>query len=1097
MTEKTITAELSSVFDPQSIQGRILARWDEQKPFAAGTRPAAPPYVIMMPLPNVTGALHMGHAMDNVMQDLLTRWHRMQGDDALWQPGTDHAGIATQAVVERRLFEIEGRTRHDIGREELVRRIWAWKDEYQTRIVTQQKAMGCGCDWARQRFTMDPVCSAAVREAFFRLFRDRLIYRGDRLVNWDCALRTAVSDDEIEVRETSGAFYYLKYPVIDPKPGEPEYVIVATTRPETMLGDTAVACHPQPALALEKAIRDEEKKLQKATSKTRNEHKQELERLHARVASHQAALEQLAAMARDGRMIRLPLQERAIPLITDEWAKPALGSGCVKITPAHDPNDYDVQRRHADRVAIVNILNEDGTLNEHAGAYRGLDRFDARKKVFKDLEALGLVEKTEQRLIELGYSDRSNTIVEPYLSKQWFVRMGDVPGGVHLGRDAGVELKAPGLAQAAIDAANGVWRSPTGRQLEFFPDDRYKLMYEGWLGAKRDWCISRQLWWGHQIPVWRATFATVDDLARAVAGLPDDRDLVHAWIGEAGGEQRELAEGLAWARAQRDAHGDARDAQRFDLEVCLRSEAADQRYADALVALGLMRDPDVLDTWFSSALWPFSTLGWPDPDHAKIDPGQTSLRATENQPSALERFYPGSCLVTGRDIVTLWVARMVMLGLHAMGDLPFTHVFVHANIQDGKGVRMSKSKGNGIDPLDIIDSHGVDAMRYVLCEMQTGSQDIRIPVQAISPFSEERQLVDLATAQPVEKRLGQYVDPVTKQAFDVIGTWEGVPKARTTSDRFDIGRNFCNKLWNATRFLLGRVSQAGRLEYRPLSLTALPPEDRWLLSRLSNAARTVTASLADYNPSQALAAARDFFRGDLCDWYIEIAKPREDPQKDQVLAAVLDQTLRLLHPIIPFITEELWAHLGAVAPVRGIDAPFDGITPVLVRASWPQARPEWEDKALEAELERMRGVITAIRDLRAVYKVPKGKLDAVVRVPAEALRSLQSLERHIISLADLSSLQMGEAVERPRNAAMKVSGDADVFVTGLFDPATERARLEKETESVTRQLDGLLKRLDNAAFLEKAPEQAAAAKAKAAELQAQLRTLEESLGALS
>jgi len=500
--------EIPKHYVPTEVEGTVYRRWREARAFAAVPGSAPERYVIMMPLPNVTGALHMGHAMDNVMQDLLIRWHRMMGHDTLWMAGTDHAGIATQAVVEKRLFELEGKTRHDIGREALCQRIWDWKEQYQKRIIGQLQSMGCSADWDRLRFTMDEVCARAVRFTFFRMFRDGLIHRANRLVNWDCQLQTAVADDEIVYEEVQGGFWYLRYPVIDPGPGEPGHVVVATTRPETMLGDTAVACHPDPGGALESLIRETREKLQAAPQRDRAALTEELQGYEARRETHLPVLRKLAAMARDGRRVLLPLLDRPIPLILDEWAKPGLGSGCVKITPAHDPNDFDVWQRHAGEIESINILNPDGTLNQNAGPYSGLDRFAARERVVEDLEKLHLLDSFEEHAVEVGHSDRSKTPIEPYLSLQWFVRMGDVEEGILCGRGTEKEFRAPGLAQAAMDAAGDNWRSPTGRSVKFHPDgDRYKKTYLSWLAEKRDWCISRQLWWGHRIPIWRGSWS--------------------------------------------------------------------------------------------------------------------------------------------------------------------------------------------------------------------------------------------------------------------------------------------------------------------------------------------------------------------------------------------------------------------------------------------------------------------------------------------------------------------------------------------------------------------------------------------------------------
>ncbi|MBP8301033.1 MAG: class I tRNA ligase family protein, partial [Planctomycetes bacterium] len=502
-----MSTELPAKYEPQTLEPAVTARWLETKAFAASPDARDQRYVVMMPLPNVTGALHMGHAMDNVMQDLLIRWHRMQGDNSLWQAGTDHAGIATQAVVEKRLKEIEGKTRHDIGREALVQRIWEWKAQSQTRIQNQQQAMGCSCDWDRTRFTMDEVCARAVRHTFFAMFRDGLIFRGNRLVNWDCALQTAVADDELYKETVQGKFYYLRYPVKDPAAGEPTHVIVATTRPETMLGDTAVAVHSDPARALREAIVAQQEKLAAASDKEKEAAQHELDRLQARERDLLPVLVQIAAMAKAGRTLLLPLINRQIPLLLDDWADPSLGTGCVKITPAHDPNDYQVWQRHQ-HIGAISVLAADGTINQNGGKYQGQDRFAARKAVMADLQALDLVLKIEDRTIEVDHSDRSKTIVEPFLSKQWFVRMADVEGGVVMGRGTTKEFRAPGLAEVAMMATAGTLPpladgTPRTRVM-FHPDqDRYRKMYDQWLAEKRDWCISRQLWWGHRIPVWR------------------------------------------------------------------------------------------------------------------------------------------------------------------------------------------------------------------------------------------------------------------------------------------------------------------------------------------------------------------------------------------------------------------------------------------------------------------------------------------------------------------------------------------------------------------------------------------------------------------
>ncbi len=1079
---------LATTYEPGPTQSSVMRRWVEADAFAAVPDGRGPDerYVIMMPLPNVTGALHMGHAMDNVMQDLLIRWRRMQGRNVLWQPGTDHAGIGTQAVVEKRLLELEGKTRHDIGRDALVERILAWKDEYQQRIVRQQQEMGCSADWKRQRFTMDPVCTRAVREAFFRLFQDGLVTLGDRLVNWDCLLQTAVSDDEVYHETVQGHFWHLRYPVIDPKPGEPTHVTVATTRPETMLGDTAVACHPDPERALETAIEAARAAALAAPSKERAEKQAELERLEARRETHLPTLLRLVEMAKDGRHVMLPLLDRAIPLILDAWAKPELGSGCVKITPAHDPNDHAVWERHRDQIGRINILNPDGTLDAEAGPYAGMDRFEARDAVVSDLEKEGLLEAVEDREVEVGHSERSRSPIEPYLSKQWFVRMGDVEGGVVFGRGTPNEFRAAGLAEIASDAALGSWTSPTGRALAFHPA-RYLGPYASWLSEKRDWCISRQLWWGHRIPVWSRTLETRAQTLGVLAEIPHaDGDGLATWIVDASGT----------ARGPTEAHGLPSDGP-FTIQVCLRGSEADRAYAARIEAAGLAQDPDVLDTWFSSACWPFSTLGWPDPETAPVEPGQRALGASKDGPDSFAFYYPGSCLVTGRDIITLWVARMLVFGLYLHGDVPFTDCFVHANILDGKGVRMSKSRGNGIDPVDIIEGYGADAMRYLLADLETGNQDVRLPVQARCPSCEA--LVELAEARH-GKTIFTYLCTACSAEFDVLGTMSDVPPATITSDRFEAGRNFCNKLWNAARFVFLNLGE--RLEHRPLAPEDLAPEDRWILSRLARAVGRVTEGLEAYAPSTAIGAARDFFWNELCDWYLELVKPRLKPEAAggtarQVLGFVLDQVLRLLHPFVPFITESLWEHLGEIAPARGIERAIE-VPSLLIHAPWPSPRTTDLDEALEAEIDRLQGTIRRLRDLRARYAVPPRKdLPVAIRAPA-ALSETLGRQAHLLrDQARISELRLGPDAEPPANAATQVFEEMEIFLGGVLDPEKERARLGKERAKLLERIQGGEKRLQNPGFVERAPAKVVEAeRTRLEDLRRELELLERNLAAL-
>jgi valyl-tRNA synthetase len=1082
--------ELPKTYTPREFQEQITRRWLEARAFSAlpDERPPERRYVIMMPLPNVTGALHMGHAMDNVMQDLLIRWHRMMGDNTLWQPGTDHAGIATQAVVEKRLFEFEGKTRHDIGREALVERIWAWKDEYQQRIVRQQQAMGCSADWDRQRFTMDPVCSAAVRETFFRLFADRLIYRGDRLVNWDCQLQTAVSDDEVYHDPVAGHFWYVRYPVIEPKPGEPAYVVVAPPRPETMLGDTAVACHPNPARALRERIVEQERKLSQAAARDKAEEEAELARLREILETKLPHLEQLVAMAEAGRKVLLPLLEREMPLILDEWAKPELGTGCVKITPAHDPNDYEVWQRHAGEIEIINILRPDGTLNENAGPYAETDRFEARDKVVQDLRAQGFLDAVEDREVEVGHSDRSKTPIEPYLSKQWFVRMGDLEGGILCGRRTRNEFMAAGLAQAAIEVASGGSSTPTGRGLTFHPD-RYASGYVSWLGEKRDWCISRQLWWGHRIPVWTAPCGDAERLRQILDGLPRDADdELHVSVSDSSGNRHEPDAALERIRAG--------DATELEVQVCLRNTVADEKFGGRLEEVGLEQDPDVLDTWFSSALWPFSTLGWPDPKGALIDEGQTPLGNVEGREDSFPYYYPGSCLVTARDIITLWVARMVIMGLYIHGDVPFTDCFVHAKILDGKGVTMSKSKGNGIDPVDIIEQYGADAMRYLICSMETGMQDVRLPVQAMCPSCGTR--VELTDAEH-GRTIFTYLCTSCSSEFDVLGTMRDVPSSSVFSDRFEVGKNFCNKLWNAARFTLMNLGEIG---FQPLTKEDLKAEDHWILSRLSRAIREVTGHLEGYRPSAALSTAREFFWGEFCDWYLELVKPRmrdavQAPIARQVLAVGLDQVLRMLHPFVPFITEQLWGYLNGQAPKRGLTEPLPS-SELCVLAAWPRPWEGREDQALEVEFEEIKQVIGRLRELRSRYQVPPAReLPGAVKTSGERLALIERNAHLITFMARLSGLSVGVDVERPRNAASQVVGDMEIFLGDVLDPEKERARLETQKRKLAKQLEASREKLANRNFLDRAPaEVVEEERRRVSELNEEIALLDQNLCAL-
>ncbi|HVT87970.1 MAG TPA: valine--tRNA ligase, partial [Tepidisphaeraceae bacterium] len=885
-----MSTDLPKTYDPAVIEPQAYDVWIKERAFHADPTAPGKPYSIVIPPPNVTGALHLGHAINNTLQDILTRVHRMMGDNTVWIPGIDHAGIATQAVVERTIKEQEGKDRYSLApsreesRNELIRRIWQWKEQYGNRIVDQLKKLGCSCDWDRTRFTLDEMCARAVRETFFKLFKDGLIYRGKRLVNWDIHLQTSISDDEIYHETVKTNLWHIKYPIVDVQAGSgqqaagskesglpaasrqlpAEFMVVATTRPETMLGDTAVAVH------------SEDPRWNWAI----------------------------------GKSVKLPLTGRLVPIIADDiLVDPKFGTGVVKVTPAHDPNDYAVWQRHQgkpDQIDLINILNPDGTLNENAGAYKGMKRDAARKKVVEDLGELLL--KEEPYETQVGHSDRSKTAVEPYLSDQWFVKM------------------AP-LAEPALE----VVRNGT---IKFFPE-RHAQQYLSWLGEKRDWPISRQLWWGHRIPVWSRMqgYSGMEEAKKYGQTLGQ----IHRWQNEGRSQIIEFNKTSTHSQSPNGMPIHTTTIDRLvdpKTYVCVRED--DREVIAFLEANGFIQDPDVLDTWFSSALWPHSTLGWPE------------------QTDALAKWYPTSVLLTGRDIITLWVARMVMTGMYNMGDragsgqqaagsknsglpaasrqppaslgIPFAHVAINPTILDGKGERMSKSKGNGVDPVEIIETHGADALRFTLTHMATETQDVRLPVKKL-------------------------------------------PNGKNTSEKFDLGRNFCNKLWNAARFVLGSLATENTEKKNQINSSvssvnsvALSLADKWIISRFNATVKEIDDALAVYRFDQYARAVYQFFWNDFCDWYVEASKsamkdPARATQTAQVLAAVLDGALRLLHPIIPFITETIWWRLNEVRPRRGIAGQIDcPPSPRLIKAAWPQARPI--DEAAEHVFPRLQDVIS-------------------------------------------------------------------------------------------------------------------------------------------
>ncbi len=956
--------DIPKQYEPREAQSKWFAWWQQNGYFDADPDPAKRPHTIMIPLPNVTGALHMGHALNSTVQDLLTRWRRMQGFQALWMPGTDHAGIATQAVVERRMREEEGLTRHDIGREALVNRIWRWKHAYEERIINQLKQLGASCDWRRQRFTLDDVCSRAVRRTFLKMFRDQYIVRGKRLVNWDTFLQTAVADDEVFEEDVQGFFWTFNYPVVD----GPEKISFSTTRPETMLGDTAVCVHPDDS-------------------------------------RYQHLI---------GKRVRIPLNGREIPIIADgELAKMDLGTGCVKVTPAHDPNDYQCGLRNG--LPMLNILHPDGTLNDLCGQFAELDRATAREQIVAAMEQLGHFEGVEERVIPLKHSDRSKTPVEPYLSDQWFVRMDQ-------------------LAEPALAAVRD------GR-VRFFPS-RYAKTYDEWLGEKRDWCISRQLWWGHRIPIWYCQTCTATDLETAFGGRDD----------------------VVWRRNETDT----------GWEICAEFDLDE----GALPGHELVQDEDVLDTWFSSALWPHATLGWPDTDRCPPLEGQVQPATGGND--VLDFFYPGNVLVTSRDIITLWVARMVLTGLYNMGDIPFGHVYIHPKILDGFGRTMSKSKGNGVDPMDLIDKYGTDAVRFTLASLAGETQDVRLPVGYEDPETGEvvPQRAEHSDAKPVDGTKPRIYFPKGKRQLQYSSpnfeTDPGEPVARMVSERFEYGRNFCNKFWNATRFTLMNLEG-----YVPgeLSEADLRLEDLWIRSRLATVAAEVTTSLGRYQIDSATRVLRDFVWNEFCDWYLEMIKPRlrDDalrPAVQRVLVGVLDHLLRLLAPFTPFIAEELWQRLAEVAPTRGLMTPH-AAEPAAIIARWPDDLPAaWIRPEIERRFERLQETIIAVRNVRAIYKIaPKTPLTLHLRASAEVASEYADIADQFENLSRTVLGSLGLDVQRPPASATFSLSGADGFVPleGIIDVASEVQRQTREAERLGGLIAGHTRKLANESFVSNAP----------------------------
>jgi valyl-tRNA synthetase len=908
--------ELAKGYEPHDVEKKWYGEWERKGYFRAADVSDREPYSIVIPPPNVTGALHMGHALNNTLQDILCRWKRMSGCNVLWMPGTDHAGIATQNVVERQLAA-EKKDRHALGREAFIERVWQWKAESGGQIIGQLKRLGASCDWERERFTMDEGLSRAVREVFVRLYEEGLIYRDNRLINWCPRCHTALSDIEVEHEDKTGHLWHLRYPV----EGSDRFLTVATTRPETMLGDTAVAVNPAD------------------------------DRYRDLIGGH----------------VLLPLVNRRIPIIADEYVDLEFGTGVVKITPAHDFNDFEVGKRH--NLERINIFDESGVVNAAGLQYEGLDRFAARKKVVEDLGEQGLLDKIEDHALSLGGCYRCKTVVEPYMSLQWYVRV------------------AP-LAEPAMAAVR------EGRT-RIVPQ-QWENTYFEWMENIRDWCISRQIWWGHRIPAWFCDHCGEITVARE------------------------------------------------DPAVCASCGSNE-----------IHQESDVLDTWFSSALWPFSTMGWPD---------RTPLLST---------FYPTSCLVTGFDILFFWVARMMMMGIHFMGEAPFREVYIHALVRDAQGQKMSKSKGNVIDPLTVIDQYGTDAFRFTLAAFAAQGRDIKL----------------------AEERIAGY-------------------------------RNFANKIWNAARFTLMNLEGFDHDFIDPSALE-LSNADRWILYRLNETARETDEALVAYRFNDAASALYRFTWNEFCDWYVELCKqdlyngtPVRKKTAQYVLWATLEQLLRLLHPFMPFITEEIWQALpkgrsafsvqrsacenledqGASADTTQYAARSTQHADSIMLAPYPVPRDEWQAFRGDAtEMEMVMEVIRGIRNIRGEMEVPPSKNIAVILScgSEESLKLMKHNEGSLISLARLSDLAIGMNIEKPEDASIQVAGDVQIFVPlrGIVDVEEEEKRLLKEIGKLDKDIEFLAKKLENPSFVERAPADVVAKEQeKLAEFAGKKQVLEESLG---
>ncbi len=850
---------IPKVYDPQSFEKKWYKFWEENKLFHAEVDKSKKPYSMVIPPPNVTGQLHMGHALDNTLQDILIRFRRMQGYNAVWIPGCDHAGIATQAKVEASLRE-EGTNRYELGREKFLERVWDWKEQYGNRIMSQLRSLGSSCDWDRQRFTMDEGCSAAVREVFVSLYDKGLIYQGTRITNWCPNCNTAISDIEVEHENENGHLWHLRYQV----EGEDRYVEIATTRPETMFGDTGVAVHP------------EDERYKDIVGKT----------------------------------LILPIVNRRIPLFADEYVDKEFGTGAVKVTPAHDPNDFEMGLRH--NLEQIKVINNDGTMGEGAGKYNGMDRYECRKALVKELEELGVLVSVEEHEHAVGHCSRCHSTIEPMVSKQWFVKM-------------------ESLAKPAMEAVKD------GR-IKFVPE-RFSKIYLQWLENIRDWCISRQLWWGHRIPAWYC-----------------------------------------------DECGET-SVSRTDLTECPHCHSKH-----------IHQDDDVLDTWFSSGLWPFETMGWP------------------NETEELKHFYPTATLVTGYDIIFFWVARMVMMGLEFGKDIPFHHVFIHGLVRDSQGRKMSKSLGNGIDPVEVIEKYGADTLRFMLITGNTPGNDMRF-------------------------------------------YWERVEGAR----------NFANKIWNASRYMLMNLEGFDK-SFKPAE-EDYTLSDKWILSRYARTVRDVTENLDKFELGEAGRMIYEFIWNEFCDWYIELTKARLYDKENvrarntalYVLSTVLEGTLRLLHPFMPFLTEEIWQKV-----------PHDDALKSIMETSWPEVKAECISDEIEADMTAIMETIKTVRNMRAeVGAAPSKKSELILNFTDESLRAVftenQSYLDKLASSDPITILPAG--ADKPENAMAGMVNGVEVFLPlkGLIDVDKETARLTKELEKLDKEISRLAKKLGNEGFLAKAP----------------------------